>query len=125
MRMRLVFIVTALLLYSLIQAAEKPEALAGGPKPLKGDYWVYGGELGDTIPPTKNDRKVAFTFRGSLAKELFDQIGPDNKETCGAAPDHRIRDRGDLSCVWDKREGYVCYFGLDVPKGKSTYGVTC
>ncbi|MDN4053033.1 hypothetical protein QPK32_08085 [Massilia sp. YIM B02763] len=125
MSARIVFLVAALTLYSLTQAAEKQETSAGGPKPLKGDYWVYGGELGDTVPPTKNDRKVAFTFRGPLAKELFDQIGPDNKDTCGAAPDHRIRDRSDLSCVWDKRDGYTCYFGLDVAKGKSTYGSIC
>lgn len=125
MSARRVFILAVLTLYSLTQAAEKQETLTGGPKPLKGDYWVYGGDLGDTVPPTKNDRKVAFTFRGPLAKELFDQIGPDNKDTCGATPDHRIRDRNDLSCVWDKHDGYTCYFGLDVPKGKSTYGSIC
>jgi hypothetical protein len=125
MNARLVFIVVALALYSLTQAAEKPETQGFGQKPLKGDYLIYGGELGDTVPPTKKDRKVAFTFKGPIAKELFDQIGPDKKDTCGAAPDHRIRDRGDLSCVWDKREGYSCYFGLDVPTGKSTYGAIC
>jgi hypothetical protein len=128
MSARLVFIVATLVLYSLAQAAEKPEAQApqaDGQKPLKGDYLIYGGELGDTVPPTKKDTKVAFTFRGPLAKDLFDRIGPDKKDACGAAPDHRIRDRGDLSCVWDKRDGYVCYFGLDVPSGKSTYGAIC
>jgi hypothetical protein len=122
---RLVIIVAALALYSLTHAAEKPETGHGGQKPLKGDYWIYGGELGDTVPPTKKDRKVAFTLKGPLAKDLFDQIGPDKKDTCGAAPDHRIRDRGDLSCVWDRREGYSCYFGLNVPTGKSTYGAIC
>lgn len=94
MNARLVFIVMALALHSLIEAAEK-------------------------------NRKVAFTFRGSLAKDLFDRLGPDAKDACGAAPDHRIRDKGDLSCVWDKREGYTCYFGLDVRTGGSTYGAIC
>ena len=125
MSARLVFIVAALALYSLTQAAEKPETQGFGQKPLKGDYLIYGGELGDTVPPTKKDRKVAFTFKGPLAKDLFDQIGPDKKDACGAAPDHRIRDRGDLCCVWDKRDGYVCYFGLDVPTGKSSNGSIC
>jgi hypothetical protein len=125
MRGRLLSIVTALVLYSLAQAAEKPEVWDGRPKPLKGDYQIYGGELGDTVPPTKKDRKVAFMFKGPLAKDLFDQIGPDKKDACGAAPDHRTRDRGDLSCVWDKSDGYACYFGLDVPTGKSTYGSIC
>lgn len=125
MSARLMFIVTALALYSLTRAAGKPETQSLGQQPLKGDYLIYGGELGDTMPPTKKDRKVAFTFKGPLAKDMFDQIGPDKKDTCGAAPDHRVRDRGDLSCVWDKRDGYACYFGLDVPTGKSTYGAIC
>lgn len=103
---QVVTIVAAHALYSLTQAAEKPETGHGSQKPLKGNYWIYGGELGDTVPPTKKDRKVAFTFKGPLAKDLFDQIGPDSKDTCGAALGYRIRDRGDLSCVWDKRDGY-------------------
>jgi hypothetical protein len=125
MKTRLLFVLAALVLYSLPQAAEKQETWDGRPKPLKGDYQTYGGELGDIVPPTKKDRKVAFMFKGPLAKELFDQIGPDRKDACGAAPDHRTRDRGDLSCTWDKGDGYACYFGLDVPTGKSTYGSIC
>jgi hypothetical protein len=125
MSARLSLMVAAFALYSMTQAAEQPETQGSGQKPLKGDYLIYGGELGDTVPPTKKDRKVAFMFKGALANDLFDQIGPDRKDACGAAPDHRIRDRGDLTCVWDKGSGYACYFGLDVPTGKSTYGVIC
>jgi hypothetical protein len=125
MSARLVFIAISLALYPLIQAADKPQTQSSGQKQLNGDYLIYGGELGDTVPPTKKDRKVAFTFKGPLAKDLFDHIGPDTKDACGAAADRRIRDRGDLSCVWDKRDGYTCYFGLDVPTGKSTYGSIC
>lgn len=97
-------------------------------EPLKGDYYVYGGSLGDSVPPTAKDRKVSLMFTGPLAKELFDQIGPDRKDACGAGPDHRTRLRGHLSCIWEKRgthSGYSCYFGLDVPTGKSTYGSIC
>lgn len=122
---RLIFIVAALALHSLTHVAEKRETQGFGQKPMKGDYLIYGGELGDTVPPTKKDRKVAFTFKGQLAKDLFDQIGPDNKNTCGAAQDHRTRDRGDFSYVWHKPEGYSCYFGLDVSTGKRTYGAIC
>lgn len=125
MTARLMFVVAGLALYSLVQAGEKQEIWDGRPKPLKGDYQMYGGELGDMVPPTKKDRKVAFMFKGPLAKELFDQIGPDKKDACGATTDHRERDRRDLSCVWDKRDGYSCYFGLDVSTGKSTYGSIC
>lgn len=118
----LVFIVAALALYSLTQAAEKPATQGFGQKSLKGDYRIYGGKLGDTVPPTKADRKVAFTFKGPLAKDLFDQIGPDRTDDCGAAPDHRIRDRGDLSCVWDKHDGYACYSDSAYPPARAPTG---
>ena len=124
---RLVFIVAAVVLCSLAPAAEKPrpETWDGSPKPLKGEYQVYGGTLSEAVPPTKKDRKVAFMFTGALGKDLFDQLGPDLKDACGAGPDHRTRRRGDLSCVWTKDEGYACYLGLDVPTGKSTNGSIC
>lgn len=125
MNARLMFIVAILTLHAPPRAAEKPDIPGLGQQPLKGNYLIYGGELGDTVRPTKTDRKVAFTFNGALAKDLFEQIGPDNKESCGATLDRRIRDKGDLSCIWDKRAGYVCYFGLDVATGKSTYGSIC
>jgi hypothetical protein len=125
---RLVFIVaaSAIALYAQAKSAEKKqEQWTFEPKPLKGEYQVYGGTLSEVQPPAAKDRKVSFMFTGPLAKDLFNQIGPDLKEACGAAPDHRTRSRGDLSCIWDKDDGYVCYFGLDVPTGKSTYGSIC
>jgi len=113
-------------LYSLAPAAaEKQGNWDGRSKPLKGDYQVYGGTLSERLPPTQKDRKVSFMFTGPLAKELFSQIGPDLKEACGAGPDHRTRRRGDLSCIWTTEDGYACYFGLDVPTGKSTHGSIC
>ena len=96
--------------------------------PLTGNYYVYGGSMGDSVPPTAKDRKVSMMFSGPLAKELFDQIGPDRKDACGAGPEHRTRLKGHLSCIWRKSDGYAgytCYFGLDVPTGKSTYGSIC
>jgi len=125
MSARGILLVAALVLHSPTRAADKPEPQSFSQMPLRGDYLIYGGELGDTVPPTKNDRKVAFAFKEPLAKDLFNQIGPDRKDVCGAAPDQRRRERGDLSCTWDRRDGYICYFGLDVPTGKSMYGSIC
>jgi hypothetical protein len=126
MSARLMFIVAALTLYPMVQAIEKqPETWDGRPKPLKGDYQVYGGTLSEALPPTRNDRKVAFMFKGPLAKDLFNQLGPDAKISCSSASDYRERNRGDLSCTYTKDEGYSCYFGLDVPTGKSTNGAIC
>ncbi len=127
MSARLVFMVAALALCTLPPAGgkQKTKSWDANPKPIQGDYQVYGGTLAELAPPTKKDRKVAFMFSGSLAKDLFGQIGPDLKDACGAGPDHRARHRGDLSCVWTKTDGYSCYFGLDVITGKSTYGSIC
>lgn len=113
-------------LASFAHAADQKEAASQYmAKPLKGDYYVYGGELGDSVPPTAKDRKVSMMFAGPLAKELFDEIGPDMKNACGEGPDHRTRLRGHLMCVWQKGNGYSCYFGPDVPTGESTYGTSC
>jgi hypothetical protein len=106
-------------------AEKKPEQWDGSPKPLKGDYQVYGGTLSEVVPPTKNDRKIAFMFTGPLAKQLFDQIGPDAKLSCSDAPGYRERNKRDLSCTYTKEDGYTCYFGLDVTTGKSTRGSIC
>ena len=127
MRTRLVLFTCAATLALHVHAQntkKQPETWDGRPKPLKGDYQVYGGTLSESIPPTSKDRKVAFMFTGPLAKHLFDQIGPDKKMSCSDAPGYRERRRGDLMCTHDE-DGYSCYFGLDVPTGKSTYGAIC
>lgn len=93
--------------------------------PLKGDYYMYGGSLGDKSPPSKNDRKLSVMLRGPVAKDLFDNIGPDTKNACSSGPAYREREKGDLSCIWTKDDGYSCYFGLDVRTGKSMRGIIC
>jgi hypothetical protein len=125
MNPRALFVVSMLALHSWTIAAEKaPASWDGQPRALKGDYQIYGGSLGDSIPPTAKDRKVSFLLTGPLGKELFDQIGPDLKLACSDAPGYRERRRGDLSCTHDDT-GYRCYFGLDVLTGKSMNGSIC
>lgn len=126
MKIRLVFLSSAFALVSLAHAGDQKVA-AGRylAKPLHGDYYVYGGNLGDSVPPTAKDRKVSMMFTEPLAKELFDQIGPHRKDACGEGPDHRTRLRHHLTCVSYKVDGYACYFGLDVPAGKSINGSIC
>ncbi len=124
MKLRAAYLIGSLLLLPLAKGAEKEEGRFMA-KPLKGDYYVYGGSIGDKTPPTPKDRKLSLMLTGPLAKELFDHIGPDVKNACGAGPDHRERNRGDLVCLWTKEYGYSCYVGLDVRTGKSMAGVTC
>lgn len=111
---------------SLIALAPAPAA-DPAPKPLRGDYQIYGGALSDMLPPTSSDRKVAFMVTGVAAKDLFLQIGPDvrKENACSEAKDYRERRRRDLSCVHLKGEGYRCYFGLDLQTGKSMHGAIC
>ena len=125
MNARLVCIAGVLVLFSLAQAGEKGQEWEGAPpKPLRGDYQVYGGTLSEILPPTAKDRKVAFLFKGPLAKDLVTQIGPDVKVSCSAAAGYRERRRGHLLCTHDQ-DGYLCYFGLNVPTGESTNGAIC
>jgi hypothetical protein len=94
------------------------------PKPLNGSYQIYGGELGDMKPPAGQDRKLSLVVTGALARELFDNIGPDLKLACSDAPGYRERQRGDLSCTRDTG-GYRCTIGMNVATGKSMGGSIC
>jgi hypothetical protein len=128
MKIGLACIIAAFPLFSEAQSTEKkPATDYNDAKPLKGDYQIYGGTLGEMRPPTAKDEKVAFMFTGPLAKHLFNQIGPDVKkdDSCSSASDYRERRRGDLHCTFTKDEGFSCYFGLDVVTGKGTYGSIC
>jgi len=91
---------------------------------LIGDYQLYGGSLSEMRPPDDKDRKLAIKLKGSLAKQLFKQIGPDRKDACSTDPGYRERRRGDLLCKHDE-DGYVCFLGLDTNTGKSMMGVIC
>lgn len=107
--------------------ADKQPEWTGEPKPLRGDYQIYGGTLSEMLPPTPGDRKVAIMFKGPLAKDIFQQIGPNVKsaDACSSATDFKERRRGDVSCTYTKAGGYTCYFGMDLRTGKSTYGAIC
>jgi len=127
MNIRLTCFAAALILFPLVQAADRQALWTGEAKPLRGDYQIYGGSLSEMIPPTQNDRKVALMVKGELARDLFVQIGPDVKReaACSSSMDYRERRRGDISCVHTKEDGYACYFGLDLRTGKGTYGAIC
>jgi len=125
MKFHLICLAGAIALASVAHAGDSNSQGRYLAKPLTGDFYVYGGSIGDSTPPTEKDRKLSLMVTGPLAKDLFDHLGSDLKEACGAGPDQRERSKGDLSCLWTKREGYSCYFGIDVQTGKSMRGLTC
>lgn len=126
MKTRSVSFVGAIMLLSLAQAGERKQESAE-PRPLSGNYQVYGGSLAEMQPPTPNDRNLSFMFVGQTAKDLFNYIGPDIKKenACSGAADYRERRRGDLQCVYSKDSGYTCYLGLNLRAGKSEPGSIC
>jgi len=124
MSARMVAIISALAVISLASATEKKQQGRYLATPLKGDYYVYGGTLSEMLPPSAKDRKVSFMVNGPLAKDLFNQIGPDTKHACSVDASYHERRKGDLVCILDE-DGYSCYLGLDVTTGKSTYGLIC
>lgn len=93
-------------------------------KPLKGEYSIYSGELNDQSAPTLKERKISILVTGQAAKEMFELIGPDDKDACVASGD-RSRSRKTLWCTYSASDGYTCYFGFDLKTGNSIAGGIC
>ncbi|MGZ8358213.1 MAG: hypothetical protein ACXWVF_16510 [Telluria sp.] len=105
-----------------------------GPEPelrphekITGVYRIYGGGLGDPIPPTPKDAKVMFSVDGKAAKALFERLGPDVKDACTEGTGTRVRakDQENLMCLRTPDGEYSCNFGFDLRTGKSIGGAVC
>lgn len=94
-------------------------------QPFQGKYAIYGGGLGDPLPPTGKDKRIAFWIDGKEAKQMFEAMGPDLRNVCGAEGGQRIRQRAQLSCSYHPRDGYHCDFGFDLVTGLSIGGSLC
>ncbi|WP_306397184.1 hypothetical protein [Telluria beijingensis] len=120
---------TAILCFAgLCSVAYAAKPWGGTYTEFKGGYLIYSGALGEEAAPTMNDRKAALSIQGDMAKALFESIGPDLKDACGASADLRVREKGDLDCIYDKDERaspYVCHFGINLRTGKSIRGSIC
>ena len=125
MRSTVLLTIATLLLIPIAVDAAKNWHFAYRPAVAK--YAIYGGELGDEVAPTSNNKKISIFLDGTAARDVFEQIGPDLTDVCGANSDNRIREKDDgaISCSFSRRDGYRCYFGFDLKSGKSIGGVTC
>lgn len=94
----------------------------------KARYLVYSGRLGEKEPPKVGSKKVSLLIEGQLAQDIFNSLGPDQKQACGASTGVRIRERGDITCSYDREQKiapFTCYVGLNLKTGKSMEGATC
>lgn len=116
--------VLALLACGVTLAAER-QAWRFSFQPFNGHYSIYGGGLGDPVQPSEHSKNVAFSVHGRVAEQMFDAMGPDLKDVCGAENRARIRQRAALMCSYDQKYGYECNFGFDLINGRSIGGSTC
>lgn len=78
-----------------VHATDQPMQPAST-KPLKAEYTIYSGELGNEQAPSKSDRKLAIEINGPAAKDIFDSLYPDAKVTCSGEQGERLRSKGNL-----------------------------
>jgi hypothetical protein len=110
---------------TIAHAQEKP-ADPAPTKPLKADYTIYSGELGDEQAPTKDERKLAIEVKGSAAKEIFDSLYPDAKGvSCSGEKGERLRRKGHVWCGYSPSSGYRCFIGFNLRTGDSIAGGSC
>jgi hypothetical protein len=123
MKNKLVFL-GAVAFLSLIQAAEQAQ-LPAPYREFKGSYTIYSGGLDDQQAPTKNDRKLSLIIEGAAAKNIFDAMPPDDKQTCITEKGARSRSKEKVWCTFSPSDRYICYFGFDLRTGKNISGGIC
>ena len=94
-------------------------------RPLKGQYEIYGGALGDMQAPDQGNKKIAFKIEAAAARRMFEAMGPDVKDNCSGEAGERTRIKDQLICTRSRQGAYSCYFGFDLSSGKSIGGQIC
>jgi hypothetical protein len=107
--------------------AAKTERELTAHKNITGVYRVYGGSLGDSIAPSAKDAKIMMSVEGTMAKEMFDAIGPDVRDVCTEGSGTRVRQKANqnVHCIRSSSGEYSCNFGFDLRNGKSIPGIVC
>jgi hypothetical protein len=125
MKALLFFLAMELALPSAVRAQEQPVQPAPA-KPLKAEYTIYSGGLGDEQAPTKTERKLAVEISGQGAKDIFDSLYPDVKGvTCSSEKGERLRRKEHIWCAYSPTTGYRCFLGFDLRTGASIAGGSC
>lgn len=92
---------------------------------FNGRYMIYGGGLGDPYEPSEKDKRIAYWIKGQVAQQMFNAMGPDLRNVCGADAEQRIRQRAEIVCTASTHDGYSCSLGFDLVNGRSIGGSIC
>lgn len=94
---------------------------------LRAEYVIFSGPyLAERDAPTATDRKLSIALEGQPAKEVFDSIGPDLRDSCSAEEGDRDRRKGGVQCTYRRKDGsYRCWVGVDLRTGRSYPTVSC
>jgi hypothetical protein len=100
--------------------------------PLQAEYKIHSGGTACSELPMKTDSALTISFKGEAAKQLFDQIGPDLKNSCGISdPGDRERRKKGALCLYETRldsptdSHYRCWIGIDLRTGDGNVRVSC
>jgi hypothetical protein len=95
-------------------------------------YKIFSGEtVAYGEAPTAKDRKLSIVVKGQGAKEIFDSIGPDARETCVSGNGDRERNKGAVQCMFtasdvsEPGKGYRCWIGVNLINGQGISTVSC
>lgn len=102
-------------------------------QPLPGaTYKIFSGDsVAYSEAPTAQDRKLSIVVKGQAAKEIFDSIGPDERDGCSTTAGDRERNKEAVQCMFtaksanDPALGYRCWIGVDLTSGKGIPTVPC
>lgn len=68
---------------------------------------------------------------GNTAKEIFDSIGPDYRETCSGADGDRHRRKKGIVCFYTAQDvkdtdgPYRCWIGMNLQTGDTIGTISC
>ena len=118
---------TRLIYIACIALLSVNSAMAQEFKKMDSQYMVYSGSLGDPAKPTKKDAKISIEISNQAAEDIFNQLGSDSKDACLQDPGSRFRMKSDgsIACTYTPNDGYICYIGIDLKKGKLIPGSIC
>lgn len=119
---KLIGLVLGATVLSLACAAE-----LGDWKSFRAEYVIFSGPyLAERDAPTVTDRKLSIALEGKPAKEIFDSIGPDLRDSCSAEDGDRDRRKGGVQCTYRRKDGsYRCWVGVNLRTGSSYPTVGC